>query len=735
MFNLSFINSFFLYGMLLVSVPIIIHLVNKKKAASLKFPTIRFILESNKRVSRRFKIRQLILLILRTLAILFIVFLFARPLIRSEAEAIDYENLSRGTVIIIDNSSSMLYRAPFGSFFNTALSSAESIITGQKNIDSAAILTTVGITDTANVKLSYNKLELLEELKGLKTAYTKSDVRESFKKAVNILSESTAVLKEIYFVSDMQANGWGTEDDWGEAVKKEIVDNKVNVYLVDVSSEVKAKNVGITGVSVLKESKGKVSVLNIFSKTRNFSDQPTDNLLIKSYVNGEEGVKGFLSLKPGEVKEKSFYAPIDESGIITGNVKLKGDSFVPDDIRYFSLRSFRTVRVLVVDGDPTTQVYSSETFYLNFGLNPLKDSYSKIDSEIVTYDEFKKEELKNFDVVLLCNVGKVSIKKTSELKRFVDEGGGLIFFPGDKVDPEKYNDTFTDLLPQKLRDIYTVVQKGDEKPFEYISAKDYSHPILTTFSGANSGNLSTAKFYKYFVLQPSVRTKSNIILEYSSGNPCLVEKRYGKGNVLLYTSTVDRDFNDLCIYPTYLPLMQQMTLYVANALGKEAYTELVIGDTAEINVDKGISDVTVIDPEGEMFYEKAEALKDISKVRFKETYLPGFYNVFAGKIKQDNVDGEEPVFTFAVNVDTGESDFTKVTEKVLKGVISENYNYIEKGGDLSNIELRYMRGEEIWTKLLYFLLVFLLLESIISTSWRKRKKVKSAKWKEEGHRI
>lgn len=732
MFNLSFINSIFLSGLLLAGIPFIIHLVNKKRAITLKFPTIRFVLESNKRVAKKFKLRQLILLLLRTLAIILLVFLFARPLLSSKENALDYANMTRSTVIIIDNSFSMLYRDISGNFFKSALASAESLITGQKNVDRAAILTTCENAGQSMEKLNYNKEELIDALKGVKTQYTRSDVLKQFKSAIDMIKAAPSQANEIYFISDMQKNGWDIGNVWAEGLKKSLQENNINVYLVDVAFNKKIDNAGITSVSATKESKGKINILNIFSKIKNFSGSAADNLLIKCFIGDEEVVKGFVTLSPFDATDKNLFAPIDESGIIKGHMSLKGDSFAPDDIRYFSLKSYRTVRTLVVDGDPTTQVYQSETFYLDFGLNPIKEMYSKIESKIVTYDEFLKTELANYDVVLLCNLEGATKNKVQELKTFAKKGGGVIFFLGNKVDPVAYNETFGDLLPQKLRDVFTKKENAIEKPFEYIEVSDYSHPILAPFSGAESGDLSIGRFYKYFILQPSMESKSNIILEFSDGNPCIVEKNYFGAKVLMYTSSADRDFNDLCIYPTYLPLMQQMTLYAASALGKEAYSELSVEDGAEFSVDKEITDVTIVDPAENLHYIATTPLKDIAKVKFDATYYPGFYNVFSGKLTGAQVSGAEPINTFAVNVTTGESDFTKIDEKVLKNIFSNNYSYVTKSGDLSEVKLQYLRGEEIWSKLLIYLIIFLLIESIISSSWRKKKEIKSAKWKEEG---
>ncbi len=730
MFNFSFINSFFLYGLALAGVPVIIHLVNRKKAVSIKFPTIRFIQISNKRVARKFKLRQIILLILRTLAVLAIVFLFARPIFRSEESALGYTNAPSSSVFIIDNSFSMLYNNGDTTYLESAVTSVENILVEQKKIDNATILTTCNIGEASSPKLTFDKSELLTSLRDIKTGYTKSVILDNFKVAVELLKDSSATIKNIYFVSDMQKNSWDNISNWPDILLKEIKEKSINVNFVDIAAG-KAKNIGITSVSVLKQSKGKVSVLNLFSKIQNFSASLMKDILVKSYINDSEAVKGFVSLKSNEASDKNFFAPVPESGMITGKIELKDKNFAPDNVRYFSLKAFRTVRTLVVDGDPTAQLFTSETFYLNFGLNPMKDSYSKIEARIVTYDEFKKEELANYDVVILCNVEAVDRIKVLDLKEFVGGGGGLLFFLGDKVDPIKYNKMFGELLPRKLRDVYTEVSKGKKTPFDYIDINDYSHPILTPFEGQNNGDLSVAKFYKYFILQPSVKRASSIVLEFSSGNPCVIEKRYSKGRVVLFTSTADRAYNDLCIYPTYLPLVQQMTLFSANALGKEAYNELVVEDVAQLSVDKSISDVTVVDPQKNILYRQTKALKEIAIVKFTETYYPGFYKVYSGKLTRDELEKAEPIDIFAVNVNASESDFTKIDEALMMKLFDKNYNYITQKDGAEKRSIMFFSGSEIWSTLLLLVIIVLLLEGIISSSWRKKKNVKGAKWKEE----
>lgn len=153
---LSFLNPLLLLGILGASIPIIIHLINKKKAVSHKFAAIDFLLETKKRIYVKFKLRQLILLILRASLLVFLATALARPLIRNFGGVAE-KNIPTSNVIIIDDSYSMQYSDRHEPFFASAKTAAKKIVDTLTKDDDAAVITCSGIASQVLPELDYDK--------------------------------------------------------------------------------------------------------------------------------------------------------------------------------------------------------------------------------------------------------------------------------------------------------------------------------------------------------------------------------------------------------------------------------------------------------------------------------------------------------------------------------------------------------------------------------------------------
>ncbi|NUN22837.1 MAG: BatA domain-containing protein, partial [Candidatus Jettenia caeni] len=125
---ISFLNPLLLLGILGASIPVIIHLINKKKAISHRFAAIDFLLQTNKRISVKFKLRQLILLILRASLIIFLALALAKPFLKTFGGGVAEKNVPTSNVIIVDDSYSMQYVSNSESFFASAKTAAKKII-------------------------------------------------------------------------------------------------------------------------------------------------------------------------------------------------------------------------------------------------------------------------------------------------------------------------------------------------------------------------------------------------------------------------------------------------------------------------------------------------------------------------------------------------------------------------------------------------------------------------------
>src|SRR5690606_31859181 len=138
-----------------------------------------------------------------------------------------------------------------------------------------------------------------------------------------------------------------------------------------------------------------------------------------------------------------------------------------------------------------------------------------------------------------------------------------------------------------------------------------------------------------------------VLARYTNGAVALVEGRLGGGRVLLYTSTIDRDWNDLVIYPGFLPLMQQAMRYLARKQDSGARAGVIVGRSAVVPIQAGDTRLEIRGPEGARTVFEGERLVERVAVRYSGTDRPGLYRVWA--TDEGGTSQRRPESDFAVN--------------------------------------------------------------------------------------
>ncbi|NIP40223.1 MAG: hypothetical protein GTN39_01735, partial [Candidatus Aenigmarchaeota archaeon] len=301
--------------------------------------------------------------------------------------------------------------------------------------------------------------------------------------------------------------------------------------------------------------------------------------------------QGFMDLKAARETTKDFFYNFPEEGTYLGKVEIQEDNLPSDNRFYFITEASKKIKVLLVDGHPGISAFSSETFYLSLSLSPTTSEVSPIQSslavKVVTVDEFFREKLDDFSVVFLANVGKVTSSLTGRLTGFVREGRGVVFSLGDNVNPQEYNLVFGDLLPAELIEVKGKA-KG-EKELKTIGFQDFAHPVLKVFGRGKEGDLTRASFYRYFATR--VKPSAKIVLGLAGDIPLLIEGELpypGAGKVFLFTSTLDRDWNNLPAKPVFLPLLQRMVDYMALCTSRgEPGSAFLVGEEIRYELGPG----------------------------------------------------------------------------------------------------------------------------------------------------
>ncbi|MHC4197009.1 MAG: vWA domain-containing protein [Planctomycetota bacterium] len=713
---MGFINPIFLLGLLGLSIPVVIHMMGKRRAPAYKFSAIEFILRSHKKVAARVRLEQLLLLALRVAIIALIASALARPVLK--AGPVLGPDTPSCNVLIVDNSYSMGYSVDGKSFLDTAREWARRFAASLSPSDEACVLAVFPAPETLPQPTD-DKGAVLDDIDGVEPSYYTSDTHILLERAATILSSSRKNNKRIFLFTDLTKSGWDSEKV--RPIEQLLGENSITLHIVDVTEGQVLNNMSVGNLECEYDWTKKDGQIFLTAEVNNFTDQPAENMLVKVRL-GEEGMsQGFLQIGPRGAGTKEFMLDLSASipasapastvraGNTCGTIEIPADSLQADDKRFFTIPAVEDVRVLVIDGAPSISIYQSETFYLEKALNPARFNTSHVIPTVVSTDEAQALDFGDFDLVILANVERLRDKKVSELKTYAAEGGRVFFCLGDKVDTKYYNSTFAGLVP-RLR---MVVKFPSESPLEFDTL-DTTHTLLRIFAGERRDVLSSPGFTKVFLVEPEMDSNATAIISYSNGAPALLETPYGKGRSMTLTTTISRDWTDLPVKPIFLPLVQQICRYMTDNLVEATTSDILVGNgwelpflNAEAVAEKAVV-MNVLDPKGNLTAIAYDPSVSGGPPVFTETHFPGIYKLRLG-------DKTTP-FTVAVNVDSKEGDLSRVDRREVTEILGEGRTSVRMSGPLKGAE-GSVEGKRLWPTLLLAALCFLCVEAFVS--WRQ----------------
>ncbi len=707
---LSFLNPLLLLGILGASIPIIIHLINKKKAVAHKFAAIDFILETEKRISVKFKLRQLILLILRASLLAFLATALAKPLIKTFGGGAAEKNIPTSNVIIIDDSYSMQYAGRYESFFASAKTAAKKIIDTLTKDDDAAVITCSGSASQALPVLDYDKNLLLNHTEQLQPGFTTTRIAPALDAAIEILTGAKAPVKRIFLLTDLTRNGW--DQNWFKIGHEKLRGHVSRVHIIDVSEGKTLKNIAITRIDIQRDVLERNADGHIRVTVSNLSPARVRELLAQVFIEGKKVTQGFFNIDAHSTETKEFFFPVEKGKDLQGWVEIPGDNLSVDNKRYFTINAAPKLDTLLIDGDPKTNIYESETFYLEKALNPGREHASPIRPVICSIHEVNTMTFADFNIVFLCNVETLPSEKIRELEQFVKEGGAVIFSMGNKVDADYYNNAFSNLLPHRLHTTKTFSSDSplsEEQPL-HLKATEPLHPVLNILSKTQMNALSLVKFYRIFYVDPAPLGNCKTILSFSDDTPALIERQIERGKSVLFTSSVDRDWTDLPVKPFFLPLMQQLCRYASGSISEEGEDEILVNQSWQFPCPYDVNVIEITNPEGTRTALQPVFINNEKAFLYTGTTIPGIYAVAVGG-------KPHPQFPpkFSVNVDTVESNLDKIDQKELTALmggtnLTITTSRVNEGRDVLLGEAR----KTLWGALLFLALCILFAESFIS---------------------
>lgn len=688
----TFLQNAFLFGMIAMAVPILIHLFFRLKTKRVDLGTIRFlrvVLEEN---ARRRKVMRWLLLALRVSFVALLAALFARPFLTAAATSGEKELL----VILIDQSATMQLKSDNSRLIELAVAEARKLVerAGRNTRIEVAFFDHVihplkPATDSASAD------SLLQQLQAPAASYGATNYGVAFEWARDLLVNAPGK-KQFHLFTDLQRSGL----DWTEV---EPLPADAESHLHDLGRSV-VNNVAVTEVRIprtwIRPNEAptvRASVLHggafaleevaivmevgrvddaVAGRAEPAKGRTTEFARLAERITKRERVK----LEPGATVTLDFELPSLGAGLWQGRVTVEHDDDLPfDNQRNFAISAAPPYRVLIVNGNSDNTPIISETYFLEAALRLAPPGESFDDSpfapDVTTHQPGEVlPNLADFDAVILANVGVVTPEDALQLGTFVRGGGGLLVFTGDTVSAKGYEAFRNQGLaagelgePQVARDLPWRLSRWDEK-----------HPIFQPLSDPQHGDLRRLIFAAYTKITPASDTA--VLAEFSTGAPAVLERHLGKGTVLWVSTSCGREWGDWCRSRLFLPTVHQLLGYqVGLTQGGRVRSRLVDLD------DRGQK------PEGKEQESASVAPVSIPGVTQFERYAE------------------------VVNVSPRESDVDRCSQQDFEDRFAVKFRAEDGGADpqaaaLANVEFRQ---DELWHWVACALLAVLLLEGFV----------------------
>lgn len=719
-----FLNPFLLFGSAAAAIPIIIHLLNLRKLKTVDFSTLQFLKELQKTKMRRVKIRQWILLLLRTLVIIMLVLAFSRPALRGSFAGAIGSHAKTTIVILLDDSPSMNIRNDRGMIFNQAKEAALQLLSLLNEGDEAYL---VKLSDVRH-KEAFSPIHSAEAFRselGLPPSQETVEYRSALGIAAKILSESKHFNHEVYLITDGQATQFASHDSQQDTT--DLFGEQVNLFLVDAGQE-RQDNASIMSVEVITQIVTLGKPVQIHAVVHNFGEQELRNSVMSVYLDGTRVMQQSLDIAQQSSTPVTLSVIPKRSGILYGYVQLEDDALDIDNRRFFVLHVPKNIDVIV--SGPTPQ----ETHFVSLALRAEEDTATSdvFTVQYLTRSQLSSTDINKYDVVILCGFKDFAASEAHRVAEFVTSGGGVMIFPGKDANITNYNET----LFARLRIPAAQGAKADtpralpenERSFLTFGQVDFAHPLFSgLFEQSHYGTRTppTIESPKIFTaISPPPGSEGQTIISLSNGVGFLTEYPAESGRVLLFSVEAGLTWSDFPVKGLFVPLLYRSVVYLAAR--SEIAPSFVIGEQLKVMVrlrSHGDRESYMLRSPSALDEKiAARFLSSTGSVIFESSNVSevGIY-----ELRRTDADPSTPktdrntIQAVAVNVAPSESDLRRVNDMELRafwssiGVEPEKIRRVPATEKIDTAVIESRFGVELWKYCVALALLFAVVEMII----------------------
>lgn len=695
---MSFLNPVFLLALIAIGLPLLIHLLNLKRPQKVAFSTLTFFRELKTTTIRRIRIKRYLLLLLRLAAIACLALVLARPFLPPGLSGGSSAQAPALNAFLLDNSISMSRIGKQGPLFDYAREIIGKVEESAKDEDRFMLQLTNGEAEYTNILSSANIRKTAE---GVDIKPGGNFIYNRLEGLVESVREAPYQNKNIFIITDGQ---YSQLNDLQELDLEDI-----SLTIIDVG-DVDVQNTMISDISTSTNMIGAEIPFTINIEVANRSSVGAVNQFVTLEFEGQNAGQYSVALEPNERKTFTFEVTPSKSGSAKGKIEIEGDEFQPDNEFYFTVQVPETRNVLWVNegnSDPDLISYTG-TMLRVAGEN---------DAQLVYREEgpgiFETANLNEFDAVILDALESIPEYSFQALQEYVQDGGGIMFFPSENGDLNNYNRLFSQFNAGRFAGI-----QGEYASFNTVTTADElleDHPAFTgLFQRGDNEPLrfTSPNIYYYLKLLKSGSGTGFDLLTMNNGDVLVHEKRFGEGVLILSAIGNDPGWSNFAVKPLFAPFYYRLLLYSASSdEGGFANHQLGNSFNWQGNID---GEKAVIEKDEDVIKPTVDVVSSGIRLRYPaEEWTPGWITIT----------DEEREYVLSANLSSEESDFMKMNEEQFENLIEDDdINWVSAGdmGEeaLQNEIMATGFGKEIWSWFMLAGLLFLITESLVSMFYK-----------------
>lgn len=674
---MQFLYPSFLWALGAIAIPVIIHLFYFRRFKKVYFTNVRYLKEIKEETSNKNKLKNLLVLLARILAVACLVLAFAQPFIPGNSEI---KSGTNAVSIFVDNSFSMTSAADEIPLLDIAKETARDIVQAYGEADRFQILTHALEGKHQRLISKDDALTYIDEIDYSPFVQQLEVVTNRQRQ----LLETENANRIIYIISDFQKSITNISNK---------PDSLMEINLIPLqstrSNNVSVDSVWLDGPVALKNQINKLIV-----KVKNNSNSTAEQVKLSIFTEGQEKPVGIRDIGPNSYIVDTIPMSVTKAGWQSATVSVTDFPVQFDDKYYISFQVPDTIKALSIYDEQQNR-------YLNALFEGI--SYFSLDNQKIS--QLNYQTFGSYNLIILNDLKGLSSGLNNELTQYVRGGGKVLIFPGKSADITSYNQFLAANNANGLGGMVNL-----KKEVAGINTEEF---IFNEVYISKNSNLKLPATLQSYTINRTQSRGEESLLSYRDGSPFLAKYINGDGQVFLCVAPLDTEFNDLALNAEiFVPMLYKM------AVSRSKHESLSYPITNKVIIETDNKRRT-----GDYVY----------KLKGKEEFIPGQQTagnrIFLDLGNQITEAGVFDLFlddnvvgSYAFNYDRKESDLSVFAESELATKFAEfsGLNIITSvaqaniGDTISNKD----KGLMLWKWFIIATLIFIGLEILLLRFWK-----------------